>query len=178
MKPESQHKIQAALDHAMAPEQSAQDRSSPCAAHPLDRNMRRYSSVRRMVAFYKTYTKVGFFPYFRRGVTRGMVEDLIDPQREKNKKRSVINDILSRNANSGWIYEENSLDPDQEENLKKYGSSPGIHVKWKSGPGGKRPMPQRIEPGGYPQGLDRLEEKFSDDMYTISGVNESALGQL
>jgi len=126
---------------------------------------------------YTSFSKVGFFPYFRRGKTRGMVEDLIDPSREINKKRSVIVDILNRNANSGWIYEDGSLDPEQEENLRQYGSAPGINVKWKRGPNNGE-APHRIEPGGYPQGLDRLEEKAAIDLHEISGINESALGQL
>lgn len=177
MKPENQYKIQACLDHA-------QQTNNPLKiAHRYIERVRWSVSCADVLLFdgwspYNTYTKVGFFPYFRRGTTRGMIEDLIDPQRERNKKRSVITDILNRNANSGWIYEENSLDPDQEENLKQYGSSPGIHVKWKAGPEGKRQEPRRIEPGGYPQGLDRLEEKAVNDMYAISGINESALGQL
>ncbi len=128
-------------------------------------------------SIYKDYTTIGYFPYFRRGKTRGMIEDLIDPQREKNKKRSVLTDILNRNANSGWIYEEGTMDADQEENLRQYGSTPGINVKWKR----KSPdaeAPHRIEPGNFPQGLDRLEEKAASDLHEISGINESALGQL
>lgn len=177
LKPENHHRIQACLDHGNA------------LNNPLKIAQRPVRRVRWTVTCsdvllhdswspYQTYTKVGFFPYFRRGTTRGMIEDLIDPQREKNKKRSVLTDILNRNANSGWIYEENALDPDQEENLRQYGASPGIHVKWKTGPDGKRPEPKRLEPGGFPQGLDRLEQKAQDDMFSISGINESALGQL
>ncbi len=128
-------------------------------------------------SIYKDYTTVGYFPYFRRGTTRGMIEDLIDPQREKNKKRSVLTDILNRNANSGWMYEENTLDAQQEENLRQFGSSPGINVKWKRKDGNAE-KPGRIEPGGFPQGLDRLEEKAASDLHEISGINESALGQL
>lgn len=127
-------------------------------------------------SIYKDYTIVGYFPYFRRGKTRGMIEDLIDPQREKNKKRSVMTDILNRNANSGWMYEENTLDSEQEENLRQFGSTPGINIKYKRKEGAKEP--QRIEPGQYPQGLDRLEEKASNDLHQISGINQSALGQL
>lgn len=127
-------------------------------------------------SLYRDYTTIGYFPYFRRGKTRGMVEDLIDPQREKNKKRSVLTDILNRNANSGWMYEENTLDPEQEENLRLYGSSPGINVKYKRKEGSE--APKRIEPGNFPQGLDRLEEKANADMHEISGINQSALGQL
>lgn len=128
-------------------------------------------------SIYKDYTTVGFFPYFRRGATRGMIEDLIDPAKEINKKRSVLTDILNRNANSGWIYEEGTLDADQEENLRKYGASAGIHVKYKS-KGGQSEPPRRLEAGGYPQGLDRLEQKSSNDHNEISGINQSALGQL
>lgn len=176
LKPDQQFKIQLALDHAMS------------LNNPIKIIQRPVERIRWTVTCadvllhdgwspYKTYTKIGFFPYFRRGSTRGMVEDLIDPQRETNKKRSVLTDILNRNANSGWMYEEGTLDPEQEENLRKYGSSPGINVKWKAGPTSKN-APSRIEPGGYPQGLDRLEEKSQDDMHQISGINESALGQL
>ncbi len=131
---------------------------------------------------YQSYTKIGFFPYFRRGTTQGMVEGLIDPQMEINKKRSVLVDILNRSANSGWMYEDGSLDAEQEENLRKYGSSPGIHVKWKSvpHPGVRQASqgPHRIEPGGYPMGLDKLEEKSKADLHDISGINRDALGQM
>lgn len=105
-----------------------------------------------------------------------MIDDLIDPQREKNKKRSVMTDILNRNANSGWMYEENTLDPEQEENLRMFGSAPGVNIKYKRKDGSEKPS--RIEPGQYPQGLDRLEEKNSEDLNQISGINQSALGQL
>lgn len=176
LKPENQHKIQACLDHATL------------LNNPIKIINRPVKRIRRTVtcadillydkwSIYPTYTKIGFFPYFRRGSTRGMIEDLIDPQMEKNKKRSVLVDILNRNANSGWIYEEGSLDPEQEQNLRRYGSSPGVHVKYKKGIEGTN-RPQRLEPGDYPQGLDRLEDKFSADLNQISGINESALGQL
>lgn len=176
LKRENHYKIQAALDHAEK------------LNNPLKVVQRPVKRIRWTVSCadvllydawspFDTYTKIGFFPYFRRGMTRGMLDDLIDPSREINKKRSVMMDILSRNANSGWMYEENSLDPEQEANLRQYGSSPGINVKWKRGPNGGE-SPKRIEPGNYPQGLDRLEEKAAADLFQISGINESALGQL
>lgn len=176
LKPENHYKIEAAMQHA---EQIG---------NRMDIAKRPVSKVRWTVSCgdillhddwspYSDYTITGYFPYFRRGKTRGFVEDLIDPQMEMNKKRSVLTDILNRNANSGWIYEENSLDPDQEENLRKYGSAPGINVKWKRTQK-SADKPARIEPGGYPQGLDRLEQKAAEDLNVISGINESALGQL
>lgn len=126
-------------------------------------------------SIYDSYTIVGFFPYFRRGITRGIVADLLDPQREINKKRSSITDILSRNANSGWIYHEQSMNPEQKANIKQYGARPGVNIEWKGDAAFK---PERLQPGGYPQGLDRLEEKSDDDMFKISGINESAFGQV
>lgn len=124
---------------------------------------------------YKGYTKIGFFPYFRRGITRGLISDLLDPQREINKKRSSILDITSRNSNSGWKYHENSLDPEQEEHLKNYGAMPGVNLKWKGDAAGQ---PQRIEAGQFPAALATLEEKSRGDLLEIAGINESALGEL
>ena len=176
LKPENQQKIQACLDYAQQ------------LNNPLKIVNRPVKKIRWTVTCadillhdswspYSRYTKVGYFPYFRRGTTRGAVEDLIDPQREVNKKRSVMMDILNRNANTGWMYEDKSLDPEQEENLRKYGSALGINIKWKR-IGQQGDSPKRIEPGAYPQGLDRLEEKAATDLKEISGINESALGQL
>lgn len=125
---------------------------------------------------YRKYTLIPFFPYFRRGVTRGIVNDLLDPQREINKRRMSITEILSRNSNSGWSYHENSLDPVQEENLKMYGAKPGVNVKWKGTNASFQP--KRIEPGNFPVGLDKLEQNNRNDLLQISGINESALGEL
>lgn len=123
---------------------------------------------------YATFTKTPFFPYFRRGVTQGLVQDLLDPQREINKRRMSTTEILTRNANSGWKYHVEALDQKQKNNLKRHGARPGINVEWK----GDKGPPERIEPGGYPVGHDKLEEKSRNDLLEISGINESALGEL
>lgn len=125
---------------------------------------------------YKTFTKIPFFPYFRRGVTQGLVQDMIDPQRELNKRRISTTEILTRNANSGWMYHQDALDPREKANLKKQGSRPGINVQWKGS--NAQMKPERIEPGGYPIGHDKIEEKSRNDLLEISGINESALGEL
>lgn len=174
--PENQHRIQAALDYGMM-------KNNPIriVQRPVTRIRRTITCADIMLyddwSIYDKFTTTGYFPYFRRGKTRGMIEDMIDPQRELNKKRSVLTDILNRSANSGWIWEDGTLDAEQEDNLRKYGSSPGIHVKY-SQKGQNGQPPRRLEPGQYPQGLDRLEEKAAGDLHQISGINESALGQL
>lgn len=122
---------------------------------------------------YDSYTINGYFPYFRRGQTRGMVEDLIDPQREVNKRRSAAIETIMRTSNSGWMYHEDALDPRQRLNLQKFGALPGINIKWK---GDKEP--KKIEPSPYPEGVAKLEEQATDDIKQIAGINDSAMGEL
>jgi hypothetical protein len=124
-------------------------------------------------SFYDSYTLTGYFPYFRRGMTKGMVDDLIDPQMEKNKRRSAQIEIVSKTANGGWKYADDSLDPVQERNLQKFGSSPGVNIKYKAG----KPAPEQIEPNSPPMAQERLELRADDDIKQISGINESSLGQ-
>lgn len=126
-------------------------------------------------SMYEQFTTTGYFPYFRRGVTRGMVEDLIDPQLDKNKRRSARLEIASKSANGGWMYHEQSLDPVQERNLKKFGSTPGVHVKWK---GDVDKKPAVIEPAQPAMAQERMERADDDDLRKISGINDSALGEL
>lgn len=122
---------------------------------------------------YDQFTLTGFFPWFRRGFTRGMVDDLIAPQDEINKRRMANVETVMRTANSGWMYHEDSLDPLQERNLRNFGSAPGINVKWK----GNNP-PKRIDPSTPPTSYERLEMHAVEDLRQISGINESSLGEL
>ncbi|MGD0420537.1 MAG: portal protein [Xanthobacteraceae bacterium] len=123
---------------------------------------------------YDSYTLQPYFPYFRRGITRGMVEDLIDPQMEKNKHRSARSEIAAKTANGGWKYSDDAFDAPQEANLKKFGSSPGVNIKFKSG--AKHP-PEQIVPGGPANAHKILEDDAGQDLKDIAGINEAALGQ-
>lgn len=121
---------------------------------------------------YRSMTVVPFFAYFRRGQTRGLFEDLIDPQREINKRRSVMLHIITTMANSGWVWEEGSLDPDMVDILENDGARPGLGVQYKK----NTQAPQRIQPGSPPAAYDVAERKATEDLKEISGVNDSALG--
>lgn len=123
---------------------------------------------------YDDFTIVPFFPYFRRGKTRGMIEDLLDPQREINRRSSAMLHIIMTTANSGWMWEEGSMEEDMERAMEDEGSRPGLHIKYREG----YQPPQRIEPAATPVSLQRLEEKSEMDLKDISGVNDSALGNL
>ncbi len=123
---------------------------------------------------YDSYSLVPYFPYFRRGMTRGMVEDLIGPQEQANKMRSAALETMMKTANGGWISEEGALSPQQENNLRLHGSVPGIHIKHKAG----KPKPEQIEPGRPNTRAQQQEEQANQDFGDISGINESALGDL
>ena len=122
---------------------------------------------------YQTPTITGYFPYFRRGYTQGMVDDLIDPQREINKRRMAHLESVARMGNPTWVYHENALDPEQEQRLEREGSRPGFFVKWKG-----NIKPERDYPNARNVGQEKLEELFSADLPEISGINESALGEI
>lgn len=125
---------------------------------------------------YRSLTKVPFFPWFRRGFARGIVEDLLDPQRGINRVRSAWVDTLERSAHSGWMFHESGMREEEKQKLERYGAAPGINIEWK----GNNPAfkPEKIQPSGPPTGLERLEQRETDDLKEISGINDSALGQM
>lgn len=124
-------------------------------------------------SFYDGYTITGYFPYFRRGVTRGMVEDLIDPQMEKNKRRSAEVEIVSKSANGGWKVHKDAMTPKQKQDLRRFGSTPGTIVEWQG-----ENEPEQIQPNAPPMAQRFLEQKAEDDVHIIAGLNESSFGDL
>lgn len=122
---------------------------------------------------YDTPTIDAYFPYFRRGHTQGMVDDAIDPQKEINKRRMAHLESVARMGNPMWVYHEDSMDPEQERRLEQQGSRPGFILKWKGSE-----KPERDYPNARNQGQEKLEELFSKDLPEITGINESALGDV
>jgi hypothetical protein len=126
---------------------------------------------------YRMVTTVPFFPYFRRGKTRGLVHDLLSPQDEINKRRASRMNIVNRSSNGGWMYEKHSLDPQVASNLRLHGAKPGVNIPWNSH-GGKYSEPKQIQPPVPPESIRQLEQEAEADLKEISGVNEAALGQV
>lgn len=101
------------------------------------------------------------------GLTRG----LKDPQREKNKAKSQNLHILSTQANSGWVGDEDALSDSGWSALEKMGSKPGITVKKKRG----REL-REILPKGPNAGQLQREEKADEEFKQISLVNPDLMG--
>lgn len=121
---------------------------------------------------YEHFTIVPFFPYFRRGVTIGLVDNLIKTQEMLNKVYSQILHTVNTTANSGWKVEENSLVNMDTEDLESIGSQTGLVLEYKQG----RAAPEKIEPNQVPTGLKDLVTSGVDLIRLISGVSETFQG--
>ncbi|MFZ2981871.1 MAG: hypothetical protein WA085_12630 [Sphingobium sp.] len=115
----------------------------------------RYVTLFDEIGPYDRFTVVPFFPYFRRGKTRGMVDNAIDPQKILNKGLSQFVHILNSSANSGWTVEEQSLSNMTTEDLEERGAENGLVIEHKKG----TQAPKKIEPNQVPNGVDRLMDR-------------------
>lgn len=121
---------------------------------------------------YEFFTVVPFFPYFRRGRTTGMVDNLIKTQEMLNKVYSQILHVVNTTANSGWKVEENSLVNLEVEDLETAGAQTGLVLEYKAG----RTAPEKIEPNQVPTGLKDMINSGIDLIRMISGVSETFQG--
>jgi hypothetical protein len=122
---------------------------------------------------YKHFTIVPYFPYFRRGKTIGLVENLIDPQELLNKSESQNLHIINTTANSGWKIKSGSLTNMSIEELEERGAETGLVMEI-SGDPDKDAV--KITPNSVPTGHDRLAYKAEEHIKGISGVPDSAQG--
>jgi hypothetical protein len=95
---------------------------------------------------------------------------MIDPQREANRRRSQMIDIIDSQINSGWIAKENSvINPNS-----LFQTSQG-KVVWKREDAQPDAL-EKIPPAQIPPSTFQLQELFDKDMMEICGLNDSAFG--
>jgi len=111
---------------------------------------------------------IRFIPYFINGNYFAVIDNLIDPQREKNKRRSQALGLLNTSANSGFFdkKDEGAIDVDE---LQEEGSSPGHVIQYKT------VKPDKIEPTQLSSGHIQLEQLAENDAAKISSVNSNML---
>jgi hypothetical protein len=102
---------------------------------------------------------------------QGIVRGIRDLNLEYNKRRTQELRHLNSSANSGFQYEEGQLSIEEEEKLKKFGSSPGITIKRRQG---SAPL-DRITPMPLSQGHAQLAAENAQDLKEASGVNPDLL---
>lgn len=112
---------------------------------------------------------IRFVPYFFKGNCLGVVDNLIDPQKEKNKRRSQSLNLLNSSVNSGFFnHATEGADPDE---LEMQASEPAPVINYKS------VMPKRIEPSQLSVGHVKLEELAELDATKITSVNMNMLAR-
>lgn len=116
------------------------------------------------------YTR--FCPFWVDGYVMGVVQNLIGPQQEVNKRRSQALHNLNQTANSGFKVKKVLNNYDRH--LAKFGSTPGV-VLDESKAGGSI---ERIEPAPLSEGHIRASSMSADDMKEISGANPDLMGQV
>lgn len=113
---------------------------------------------------YEHFTVVPYFAYFRRGKTRGMVDNAIGPQEALNKGVSQFVHIINTSANSGWKVEEESLTNMDAKELEEKGAMTGLVLEFKKG----SRIPDKIEPNPVPTGVDRLIDRATQALKDVT----------
>jgi len=120
---------------------------------------------------YNHFTVVPFFPYFRRGKTIGLVENLLGPQELLNKVSSQELHVVNTTANSGWKIKADSLRNMSAAELEERGAQTGIVLELED-----INDAEKIQPNQIPTGLERVSYKAEEHIKTISGVPDAATG--
>jgi hypothetical protein len=120
---------------------------------------------------YKYFTVIPFFPYFRRGQTIGVVENLLGPQELLNKVSSQELHVVNTTANSGWKVKAGSLQNMSAAELEARGAQTGIVLELDD-----IQDAEKIQPNQVPTGLERITFKAEEHIKTISGVPDATTG--
>lgn len=120
---------------------------------------------------YKHFTVVPYFPYFRRGRTVGLVENLIGPQELLNKVSSQELHVVNTTANSGWKVKRNALQNMSVGELEQRGAQTGLVLELD-----ELGNAEKIQPNHTPTGLDRISYKAEEHIKSISGVSDYMQG--
>lgn len=103
---------------------------------------------------YDRFTIVPYFPYFRRGKTRGMVDNAVGPQRILDKAMSQAIHIINTTANSGWQMEQGQLTNMSSHQLQQQGAKTGLVLERKAG---SAPL-SKITANAMPHGIEKMIE--------------------
>lgn len=122
---------------------------------------------------YQHFSVIPYFPFFRRGKTKGAVDDLVGPQELLNKALSQYLHIVNTTANSGWAVEQNSLTNMTTEELEDHGARTGVVLEYRKG----ATKPEKIKPNEVPGGIAQLVQMGSEKITKISGQNDAMRGK-
>lgn len=121
---------------------------------------------------YEHITKVGYFPYFRRGKTVGLVDDMVSPQEMLNKFISQYATVVNASANGGWQGEANSLANMTDEQFIAESANSSLILLRKPN---TQPL-EKIKPNPVPEGLDKMVDFAHSHLQMIGGQDKTMLG--
>lgn len=107
----------------------------------------------------------------------GFVRDLIDPQRELNKRRIQELHILNTTGNGGGFIEEGAMTPRQKAEFKKKATYPGYYAEVTPGALSSGKILERsMNSQAVPSGIVNAQQEAQNDLVAISGINEALMG--
>lgn len=121
---------------------------------------------------YEHFTIVPYFAFFRRGITRGLVDNAIGPQEALNKSVSQYVHIINTSANSGWVVQQNSLTNITTDELSVVGAKTGLVIEYKEGSA----PPVKIQANQIPSGVDHLIDRATAALKSVT-VPDAMRGQ-
>ncbi len=99
----------------------------------------------------------------------GLAELMKDLQREKNKRRSKLIELVGRMPLSGFFNKKSGgADPKQ---IEEYGAGNGKLIEYET------EIPQQIRPPDLPMAVVRLEDKSDEEIKDVPNVHNELLGQ-
>jgi len=122
------------------------------------------------------FTVVPFFPYFRRGQTRGMVDNAAGLQNIINKAYNQYLHAINSSTNGGWVSWEDTLANLREEDLEDVGAMTGLNVVLNKDTDPAK-VPYKIQPNPVPPGISHILESAVGLIHQVTGINEALLGQ-
>lgn len=103
---------------------------------------------------------------------QSLIRTMIDPQRESNRRRSQMSDILDSQINSGWIATEGSvINP-----RSLFQTSQG-KVIWKSADAPPNAL-ERLQPAQIPPSIFQAKESYDKDIQDVANISPELLGQV
>jgi len=103
---------------------------------------------------------------------QSLIRCMRDPQRETNRRRSQMVDILDSQINSGWIATEGTV-----VNPRSLFQNSQGKVIWRNADAPPGSV-EKIPPAQIPPSMFQLQQQFDADITEIAGVNDAAFGQI
>ena len=103
---------------------------------------------------------------------QSLIRAMVDPQREANRRRSQMTDIMDSQINSGWIAKEKSVV--NPRSLFQSSQGKVIWTREDSAPDALA----KIAPAQVPPSMFQLQELFDKDIKDITGINDAAFGEM